>query len=110
MYIKSNSSTYKGKVYTSTLLCESYWEDGVSKTRKIFNISKLPTKQQLAIEQSLKDHGPKEHIEDIAVEKSIDYGWVAVVLEILKRLRIEETFLMGLFLFILLKKNIRFES
>ena len=91
MYIKTNSSTYKGKVYTSKLLCESYWEDGVSKTRKISNISKLPTKQQLAIEQSLKDHGPKVHIEDIAVEKSIDYGWVAVVLEILKRLRIDET-------------------
>jgi len=91
MYIKTNSSTYKGKGYTSKLLCESYWEDGVSKTRKIFNISKLPKKQQLAIEQSLKDHGPKVHIEDIAVEKSIDYGWVAVVLEILKRLRIEET-------------------
>lgn len=91
MYIKTNSSTYKGKVFTSKLLCESYWENGVSKTRKILNISKLPTKQQLAIEQSIKDHGPKVHIGDIAVEKSIDYGWVAIILEILKCLRIEET-------------------
>ena len=91
MFIKTNSSIYKDKVYISKLLCESYWENGVSKTRIILNISKLPTKQQLAIEQSIKDCGPKVHIGDIAVEKSIDYGWVAIILEILKRLRIEET-------------------
>jgi len=91
MYIKTNSSIYKDKVYISKLLCESYWENGVSKTRTIINISKLPTKQQLAIEQSIKECGPQVHIGDIAVEKSIDYGWVAIILEILKRLRIEET-------------------
>ena len=88
MFIKTNSSKYKDKVYISKLLCESYWENGVSKTRKILNISKLPTKQQLAIEQSIKEHGPKVHIDDIAVEKSIDYGWVAIILETFKLLSI----------------------
>jgi transposase len=92
MFLKTNTSRYKGKIYTSKLLCESYWENGVSKTRTILNISKLPIQQQLAIEQSIKDQGPKVPVGEIAVEKSIDYGWVAVILEILKRLRIEETF------------------
>ena len=55
------------------------------------NLSKLPTLQQLAIEQSLKDKGPKVHINDIKINKGIDYGYAAVILELMNKLRITET-------------------
>lgn len=91
MYIKTNKADYKGIISTSKLLVESYWENGASKTKTVLNLNKLPTKQQLAIEQSLKDRGPKVHLADISVKAAIDYGHIAVVLEFIKRLRIEET-------------------
>ncbi|KPA11448.1 transposase DDE domain protein, partial [Candidatus Magnetomorum sp. HK-1] len=91
MFIKTNRSVYKNKVSTSKLLCESYWENGTSKTRVIMNLSKLPTLQQLAVEQSLKNTGPKVCINDIKISKGIDYGYAAVVLELMNKLRITET-------------------
>jgi len=91
MFIKTNKANYKGTISISKLLVENYWKDGVSKTKTILNLSKLPTKQQLAVEESFKDKGTKVTLEDISVESAIDYGQIAVVLELLKRLRIEET-------------------
>jgi len=91
MFIKTNRAVYKNKISISKLLCESYWEDGISKTRTVMNLSKLPTLQQLAIEQSLKDKGPKVYIEEIKLTRGIDYGYAAVILELMKKLRITET-------------------
>ena len=89
MYIKTNrAKSTSGKITKSKLLCKSYWENGTSKTRTICNISKLSTKLQLAIEQSLKK-GTSVVMEDITIEESIDYGHFLVIMEIIKRLKIK---------------------
>jgi transposase len=92
MYIKTNRVNNKGKISTSKLLCESYWDGFSSRTRTIMNLSKLPSKQLLAVEQSLKDKGPKVHIDKIKITKSIDYGYAAAILDLMEKLRVSETF------------------
>ena len=60
MFIKTNrSKSSSGKINESKLLCESYWQDGKSKTRTIISLKKLPIKMQLTIEQSLQNNKTK---------------------------------------------------
>lgn len=91
MYIKTNKSkSTSGKINVSKLLCESYWEDGRSKTRVILSLKTLPSNLQLLIEQSLNNKKTKVNLEDIAIEKTIDYGYFMVIYEIIKRLKIDQ--------------------
>jgi len=94
MFIKTNKSkSSSGKVSVYHLLCESYWENGVSKTRTILNLSKFPSEVQLALQQYFsKSSAPKVSLDSISVESSIDYGYFFVLLEIIKNLRIDELF------------------
>jgi transposase len=92
MFIKTNrSKSSSGKINESKLLCESYWENGKSKTRTIISLKKLPIKMQLLIEQSLASKKTKVNLEDICIEKTIDYGYFMVIYEIIKRLKIDRS-------------------
>jgi len=44
MYLQFNNKTGgggNGKVYSSVLLCEKYWQDGSAKTKVVLNLTKL---------------------------------------------------------------------
>jgi len=93
MYIQRN--TYKapsGKQYKTTLLSEKYRENGKVKTRTVQNLSNLPEEVILSIENTLKSKTETVVKEkDIFVESCYDFGYVFVIEELMKRLRINET-------------------
>ncbi len=100
MYIKNGKTpTSKGNLSQSKLLCHNIWEKGISKTKTILNLNKLPKEIQLAIETNLNEKklkGKKKiqlvDINAIYIEKTIDYGHFITIYEIAKKLRIIETF------------------
>jgi len=92
MYIQRNTSKSKtGKEYTSILLCSKYRQEGKIKTRVEANLSQLPAHIILGIENMLKSE--KETtvcLKDISVSRCIDYGYIYVLLHVLRQLRIDE--------------------
>jgi len=92
MYIQRN--TFKastGKAYNTILLCEKYREDGKVKTRTILNLTHLPETLIMSIENTLKSKTEAVVKEkDIIVENCYDFGYVYVIEELMKRLRINE--------------------
>ncbi len=91
MYIQYCTSKHNGKSYTYPLLCKKYRKDGKIKTEVVANLTKFPKDAILAIEGAFKKR--KEimvSLKDIVVSRSIDYGFVFVLITILKRLRIDE--------------------
>jgi len=93
MYIQRNR--YKapsGKEYSTTLLCESHREGKKVKTKTIVNLSRLPEELILSIENTLKSKTEAVVKEkDIIVESCYDFGYVYVIDQLMKRLRINET-------------------
>lgn len=91
MYIQYCTSKQNGKTYTYPLLCRKYREGGKIKTEVIANLTKFPAQTILAISGALKKG--KEvlvSLKDIIIKKSIDYGFVFVLLALMDRLRITE--------------------
>lgn len=91
MYIQYSKSTSNGKTYTYPMLCRKYRESGKIKTEVIANLTKFPNETVLAIAGALKKG--KEvlvSLKDIIIKKSIDYGFVFVLLALMDRLRITE--------------------
>lgn len=91
MYIQYCTSKQNGRTYTYPLLCRKYRDAGKIKTEVIANLTKFPKGIILAIEGALKNG--KEvlvSLKDIIIKKSIDYGFVFVLLSIMQRLRITE--------------------
>ena len=77
MYIQRNRTSGKnGKVYTATFLCSKYRENGKVKTKVITNLSALPDRIVLGIENMLKS-GKEDVVllKDIVVSKCVDYGY-----------------------------------
>ncbi len=93
MYIQRNKSKGKnGKVYTSTLLCTKYREDGKIKTRVEANLSHMPEEMVLCIENMLKhEKGTLVANKDIAVKKAIDFGLVFLLIHLMDKLHISKT-------------------
>lgn len=93
MYIQRNKSKGKnGKVYTSTLLCTKYREDGKIKTRVEANLSHMPEEMVLGIENMLKhEKGTLVANKDIAVKKAIDFGLVFLLIHLMDKLHISKT-------------------
>ncbi|HZK20273.1 MAG TPA: IS1634 family transposase [Treponemataceae bacterium] len=93
MYIQRNKSTGKnGKVYTSTLLCTKYREEGKIKTRVEANLSHMPQEMVLGIENMLKhEKGTLVANKDIAVKKAIDFGLVFLLIHLMDKLHISKT-------------------
>lgn len=75
MYVQRNKTTGKnGKVYTSTLLCTKYRQDGKIKTKVEANLSHMPEELVLTIENVLK-HGKGALVsaESIAAKSATDF-------------------------------------
>jgi transposase len=93
MYIKRNTfKSPSGKEYRTTLLCESHREGKNVKTKTVLNLSCLPEEVILSIENTLKSRTEAVVKEkDILVESCYDFGYVYVIEQLMKRLRIDET-------------------
>ena len=93
MYIQRNKVRSKtGKEYHSVLLCSKYREGGKIKTRTEANLSKLPDYIVLGIENMLKlERETTVCLKDITVSSCIDYGYVYVLIHLMRELRIDET-------------------
>ena len=92
MYIQRNKIKSKtGKEYHSVLLCSKYREGGKVKTRTELNLSSLPEHLILGIANMLKsDRETTVCLKDITVSRCIDYGYVFVLLHLLRELRVDE--------------------
>jgi len=93
MYIQRNKSINKktGKVYSSVLLCKKYREGEKVKTRTLANLSHLSDQLVLSIENALKSERETTILlKEIAVKQCIDYGYLLVLVHIMKRLRIDQ--------------------
>jgi len=91
MYLQYCTSKQNGKTYTYPLLCRKYRESGKIKTEVIANLTKFPKETVLAISGALKKgKDVLVSLKDIVIKKSIDYGFVFVLLSIMQRLRITE--------------------
>ena len=93
MYVQRNKTTGKnGKVYTSTLLCSKYRQDGKIKTKVETNLSHMPEELILTIENVLKhDTGALVTTKSIVAESAIDYGLVYLLIHLMDKLRISQT-------------------
>ncbi len=93
MYIQFNKNTNKDSQNARfyPLLCEKYWQNGVAKTKVIANLSKLPIDIVIALSGFLKNK--KEMLvalKDIIIKKSIDYGFIYILIVLMDKLRITE--------------------
>ena len=97
MYLQFNKSKGKnGKVYQSVLLCKKYRdkETGQPKTEVVLNLSKYGLNDKIitALKTSLnKAKGVLIDSEDIKINKTIDFGFIHLLLTLIDKLRIRET-------------------
>ena len=93
MYIQRNKSKYRnGKEYVSPLLCHKYRKDGKIKTKVLANLSHLPEELVTSIENILKSKTEAVVKEkDILVDSCYDFGYIFVIEQLMKRLRIDDT-------------------
>ena len=97
MYLQFNKSKGKsGKTYQSVLLCKKYRdkETGKPKTEVVLNLSKLglDNKTLTALKTGInKTKGVLVDSQDIRVDKTVDFGFIHLLLLLTDRLRITET-------------------
>jgi transposase len=97
MYLQFNKSKGKnGKIYESVLLCNKFRdkETGKPKTKVVLNLSKycLDNRIITALKSSInKAKGILVDSEDIKINKTVDFGFIHLLLTIMDRLRISET-------------------
>jgi len=95
MYLQFNNKKGKnGKVYSTVLLCEKYRDRGVPKTRVILNLSKagVPNEVITALKTAInKPKGKLIDSNDIKITRTLDYGYIYLILNLMEKLRISET-------------------
>jgi len=97
MYLQFNKSKGKnGKIYESVLLCRKYRDKitGKPQTEVVFNLSKLglDNKTLTILKSSInKAKGVLVDSEDIKAKKTIDFGFVHLLVTIMNRLLISKT-------------------
>ncbi|MEA1875069.1 MAG: IS1634 family transposase [Bacteroidota bacterium] len=97
MYLQFNKSKGKnGKTYQTVLLCEKYRdkETGEPKTKVVLNLSKLglDNKTITAFKTSInKTKGFLVDSQDIEIKKTVDFGFIHLLITVMNRLRITET-------------------
>ena len=74
MHISEVRSVKNGKKYRSTLIRESYRENGKVKKRTIANISKLPPEHVLQLKMSLKGMKGEFRLSDLETAGVREYG------------------------------------
>jgi len=93
MYIQNNTIKKNGKSYTYPLLCRKYRENGKIKTEVVANLSEFPKEAVLAIKNALQPADKKGLMissKDISVKRSVDYGFVFVLITLMNRLNINQ--------------------
>jgi len=93
MYIQRNKTTGKnGKIYSCTLLCSKYRQEGKIKTKVELNLSHMSAELILTIENFLK-YGKNALVsaKEIFINRSIDYGLVYLLIHLMNKLRISQT-------------------
>ena len=92
MYIQRNKIRGKsGKVYSSVFLCSKHREGGKIKTHVEANLSHLPEYLIQGIENILKSNREMTVcLKDIVISSCIDYGYVFVLLHIMRQLRMDQ--------------------
>ena len=95
MYLQFNNKKGKnGKVYSTVLLCEKYRDGGAPKTRVVLNLSKsgVPNEVITALKAVInKPKGKLIDSNDIKIMRTLDYGYIHLLLSLMKELRISET-------------------
>ena len=97
MYLQFNKSKGKnGKIYQTVLLCKKYRDKqtGKPKTEIVLNLSKLglDNKTITAFKTAInRKKGILVDSQDIKIEKTINYGFIHLLLTIMDSLRISET-------------------
>lgn len=97
MYLQFNKSKGKnGKIYESVLLCNKFRdkETGKPKTKVVLNLSKYGLDNRIitALKSSInKAKGILVDSDDIKINKTVDFGFIHLLLTIMDRLRISET-------------------
>ena len=93
MYIQRNITKYKtGKEYLTVLLCHKYRDAGKIRTKVLANLSHVPEELMMSIENILKSKTEAVVKEkDILVESCYDFGYIFVIEQLMRRLRINET-------------------
>ena len=74
MYFEEIKSKQKGKTYKSSLIRESYRENGKVKHRTICNLSKLPKEYILQIKKMMKGETGTLNLNDLENGKAYEYG------------------------------------
>jgi len=94
MYIQRNHSKGKnGTTYKSAFLCKKYRDSGKIKTEVIANLSMLNEEVLLSLQNALSNKSEATVlVKDILPTRSIDYGFISVLLLLLEKLRICELF------------------
>ncbi|MCK5537309.1 MAG: IS1634 family transposase [Bacteroidales bacterium] len=95
MYLQFNKKTGKnGNIYSTVLLCEKYRKDGVPKTKTILNLTKLGLSNEIitSLKSAInKTKGELIDSNDIKIAQSFDYGYIYLIIKLMKDLRILET-------------------
>lgn len=97
MYLQFNKSKGKnGKEYETVLLCEKYRDKDtkVPKTRVIANLTKLGFSNEIISNFKIainKTKGVLVDSESIKIKKTIDYGYLNIILTLMDRLKINQT-------------------
>lgn len=97
MYLQFNKSKGKnGKIYQSVLLCKKFRdkETGKPQTEVVLNLSKfgLDNKTITALKTAInKTKGVLVDSDDIKINKTVDFGFIHLLLTIMDKLRITET-------------------
>ena len=91
MYIQRNHTKgNNGKTYSATLLCSKYREGGKVRTKVELNLSSLPENIILSIENALKSNKEESVLsKDIKVSRCVDYGYLFLLHQLMKQLRID---------------------
>ena len=91
MYIVYNKRKKWWKEYSYPFLVESYWDGKKSRRRTLAKLSWIPEDTVNSLKLLLQKKDDITSISGITVEKSIDYGECIVMLEIMKKLKIDKT-------------------
>jgi hypothetical protein len=90
MFVETVRRPYKDRVYTATLLRETYREDGKVKHRTLANLSALPAPTIDLIRRSLKGQTLVNAREVFRITSSRAHGAVATLYQLLQRLKLPQ--------------------
>ena len=91
MYLTEIKTIKKGKSYCSTLIRESFRENGAVKNKTVANISKLPEALKSNIKSFLKNKKGNFDIADLGIGKAYEYGGSYVLREVARNIGLDKT-------------------